>query len=173
MDLFTYTKEMLKEDGESFDGRPLSYPVLESGSYAVQKATELGAKVISLSDSKWIYIIDKDGIDFDLLVDVKVKTPCSSDGSYAARKSKCHLHEGSVWTYEGSFDIALPWCYSNEINGEQQNAWICSGVRCVSRNCQYAKQFGCYCRLQNIISFMVLLKPPMLVELRNLSTHSK
>ena len=60
-------------NGDSFAGKK----VVISGSgnvaqYALQKATELGATVISVSDSNG-YVIDENGIDFDLLTDVKEK----------------------------------------------------------------------------------------------------
>lgn len=129
--LVYYTQEMLKANGESFDGKT----VVVSGAgnvaqYAVQKATELGAKVISVSDSNG-YIIDKDGIDFDLLTDVKVKRRARLT-EYAAERASATYYEGSVWTYEGSFDIALPCATQNEINGEAAKRLVAQGVRCVS-----------------------------------------
>ncbi|WP_247950306.1 NADP-specific glutamate dehydrogenase [Streptococcus constellatus] len=129
--LVYYTQEMLKANGESFDGKT----VVVSGAgnvaqYAVQKATELGAKVISVSDSNG-YIIDKDGIDFDLLVDVKVKRRARLT-EYSAERASATYYEGSVWTYEGSFDIALPCATQNEINGEAAKRLVAQGVRCVS-----------------------------------------
>lgn len=129
--LVYYTQEMLKANGESFDGKT----VVVSGAgnvaqYAVQKATELGAKVISVSDSNG-YIIDKDGIDFDLLVDVKVKRRARLT-EYAAERASATYYEGSVWVYEGSFDIALPCATQNEINGEAAKRLVAQGVRCVS-----------------------------------------
>ena len=129
--LVYYTQEMLKANGESFDGKT----VVVSGAgnvaqYAVQKVTELGAKVISVSDSNG-YIIDKDGIDFDLLVDVKVKRRARLT-EYAAERASATYYEGSVWTYEGSFDIALPCATQNEIDGEAAKRLVAQGVRCVS-----------------------------------------
>ena len=129
--LVYYTQEMLKAHGESFDGKT----VVVSGAgnvaqYAVQKATELGAKVISVSDSNG-YIIDKDGVDFDLLVDVKVKRRARLT-EYAAERASATYYEGSVWTYEGAFDIALPCATQNEINGEAAKRLVAQGVRCVS-----------------------------------------
>ena len=129
--LVYYTQEMLKANGESFDGKT----VVVSGAgnvaqYAVQKATELGAKVISVSDSNG-YIIDKDGIDFDLLVDVKVKRRARLT-EYAAERVSATYYEGSVWTYDGAFDIALPCATQNEINGEAAKRLVAQGVRCIS-----------------------------------------
>ena len=129
--LVYYTQEMLKANGESFDGKT----VVVSGAgnvaqYAVQKATALGAKVISVSDSNG-YIIDKDGIDFDLLVDVKEKRRARLT-EYAAERASATYHEGSVWTYEGAFDIALPCATQNEIDGEAAKRLVAQGVFCVS-----------------------------------------
>ena len=129
--LVYYTQEMLKANGESFDGKT----VVVSGAgnvaqYAVQKATALGAKVISVSDSNG-YIIDKDGIDFDLLVDVKVKRRARLT-EYAAERASATYYEGSVWTYDGAFDIALPCATQNEIDGEAAKRLVGQGVFCVS-----------------------------------------
>ena len=123
--LVYYTQEMLKANGESFDGKT----VVVSGAgnvaqYAVQKATALGAKVISVSDSN-------DGIDFDLLVDVKVKRRARLT-EYAAERASATYYEGSVWTYEGAFDIALPCATQNEIDGEAAKRLVAQGVFCVS-----------------------------------------
>ena len=129
--LVYYTQEMLKANGESFDGKT----VVVSGAgnvaqYAVQKATALGAKVISVSDSNG-YVIDKDGIDFDLLVDVKEKRRARLT-EYAAERASATYHEGSVWTYTEKYDIALPCATQNEINGEAAKRLVAQGVICVS-----------------------------------------
>ena len=129
--LVYYTQEMLKANGESFDGKT----VVVSGAgnvaqYAVQKATALGAKVISVSDSNG-YVIDKDGIDFDLLVDVKEKRRARLT-EYAAERASATYHEGSVWTYTEKYDIALPCATQNEINGEVAKRLVAQGVICVS-----------------------------------------
>ena len=90
--LVYYTEEMLKANGDSFAGKK----VVISGSgnvaqYALQKATELGATVISVSDSNG-YVIDENGIDFDLLTDVKEKRRARLT-EYAAEKSTATYHE--------------------------------------------------------------------------------
>ena len=105
--LVYYTEEMLKANDNSFAGKK----VVISGSgnvaqYALQKATELGATVISVSDSNG-YVIDENGIDFDLLTDVKEKRRARLT-EYAAEKPTATYYEGSVWTYTGNYDIALP-----------------------------------------------------------------
>ncbi|HEM6339857.1 TPA: NADP-specific glutamate dehydrogenase [Streptococcus suis] len=129
--LVYFTDNMLAANGKSFKDQT----VLISGSgnvaqYAVQKATELGAKVISVSDSNG-YIIDETGIDFDLLVDIKEKRRARLT-EYAAEKASAQYFEGSVWNYAGKADIALPCATQNEINGEQATALVKNGVYCVA-----------------------------------------
>lgn len=129
--LVYFTDNMLRANGKSFDGQT----VLVSGSgnvaqFAVQKATELGAKVISVSDSNG-YIIDETGIDFDLLCDVKNNRRARLT-EYAAEKATATYYEGSVWNYDGHADIALPCATQNEINGTQAAKLVKNGVYCVS-----------------------------------------
>ena len=129
--LVYYTEEMLKGNGDSFAGKK----VVISGSgnvaqYALQKATELGATVISVSDSNG-YVIDENGIDFDLLTDVKEKRRARLT-EYAAEKPTATYYEGSVWTYAGNYDIALPCATQNEINGEAAKRLVAQGVKVVS-----------------------------------------
>ncbi|HEL2058113.1 TPA: NADP-specific glutamate dehydrogenase [Streptococcus suis] len=129
--LVYFTDNMLAANGKSFKDQT----VLISGSgnvaqFAVQKATELGAKVISVSDSNG-YIIDETGIDFDLLVDIKEKRRARLT-EYAAEKTTAKYFEGSVWNYDGKADIALPCATQNEINGEQAAALVKNGVYCVA-----------------------------------------
>ncbi|HEM4302208.1 TPA: NADP-specific glutamate dehydrogenase [Streptococcus suis] len=129
--LVYFTDNMLAANGKSFKDQT----VLISGSgnvaqYAVQKATELGAKIISVSDSNG-YIIDETGIDFDLLVDIKEKRRARLT-EYATEKATAKYFEGSVWNYDGKADIALPCATQNEINGEQAAALVKNGVYCVA-----------------------------------------
>ncbi|HFI0305071.1 TPA: NADP-specific glutamate dehydrogenase [Streptococcus suis] len=129
--LVYFTDNMLAANGKSFKDQT----VLISGSgnvaqFAVQKATELGAKVISVSDSNG-YIIDETGIDFDLLCDIKNNRRARLT-EYAAEKATATYHEGSVWNYDGKADIALPCATQNEINGEQAAALVKNGVYCVA-----------------------------------------
>ncbi|MDQ0222977.1 NADP-specific glutamate dehydrogenase [Streptococcus moroccensis] len=129
--LVYFTDEMLKANGKSFKDQT----VLVSGSgnvaqFAVQKATELGAKVISVSDSNG-YIIDETGIDFDLLVDVKEKRRARLT-EYAAEKASAKYFEGSVWNYDGPADIALPCATQNEIDGDKAKQLLANGVYAVA-----------------------------------------
>lgn len=129
--LVYFTDEMLRANDKSFDGQT----VLVSGSgnvaqFAVQKATELGAKVISVSDSNG-YIIDQTGIDFDLLVDIKEKRRARLT-DYAAEKPTAQYFEGSVWQYDGHVDIALPCATQNEIDELAAQNLVKNGVYAVA-----------------------------------------
>lgn len=129
--LVYFTENMLQANGKSFKDQT----VLISGSgnvaqYALQKATQLGATVIAVSDSNG-YIIDENGIDFDLLVEIKEKRRARLT-EYAAEKANARYYEGSVWDYQGPADIALPCATQNEINGAQAKALIQNGVYCLA-----------------------------------------
>lgn len=128
-------KKCLKQTVKVLTERPLSYPVLKCSSVCCAKATALGAKVISVSDSNG-YIIDKDGIDFDLLVDVKEKRRARLT-EYAAERASATYHEGSVWTYEGALTLPCHVPLKNEIDGEAAKRLVAQGVFCI-RRC-YAK----------------------------------
>ena len=121
---------MLKAVGESFKGKT----VVISGSgnvaiYATQKATELGGKVVALSDSNG-YIYDADGIDLDLVKDIKeVKRQRLTE--YAARKPTAKYTPGKgIWTIP--CDIALPCATQNELDEDDANTLIANGVRAVA-----------------------------------------
>ena len=125
-----FTDEMLKAVGESFKGKT----VVISGSgnvaiYATQKATELGGKVVALSDSNG-YIYDADGIDLDLVKDIK-EVKRQRIREYVVRKPSAKYTEGKgIWTIP--CDIALPCATQNELNEEDANILIANGVRAVA-----------------------------------------
>ncbi|MDR0426126.1 MAG: NADP-specific glutamate dehydrogenase [Clostridiales bacterium] len=108
------TEEMLKNAGKSLAG--MTVTVSGSGNvaiYAVQKATELGAKVVTMSDSNgWIY--DKNGIDLKAVKEIKeVNRGRLSD--YAKYRPDAEYHTtGSVWSVK--CDIAFPCATQNELN---------------------------------------------------------
>lgn len=126
-----FTDNMLKANGKSFEGKT----VVVSGSgnvalYALQKATELGAKVVTLSDSNG-YIYDKNGIDFECARQLKeVERRRIKD--YLEFHPEAEYHEGSrnVWTVP--CDIALPCATQNEIDGESAAILAKNGCFCVS-----------------------------------------
>ncbi len=126
-----YTEEMLKANGKSLKGQT----VVISGSgnvaiYACEKATELGAKVVTLSDSNG-YIYDKDGIDLKVVKQIK-EVERKRISEYLNYKPTAEYHEGSkgVWTVK--CDIALPCATQNELDGESAKALVKNGCFCVA-----------------------------------------
>ena len=127
-----FAEQMLKTKGESFDGKT----VVISGSgnvaqYACEKATELGAKVLTLSDSSG-YIYDPAGIDAEKLAFVmKLKNVKRGRIKAYADHFGCEFHEGArPWSV--ACDIALPCATQNELNAEEAKALVANGCNCVS-----------------------------------------
>lgn len=128
--LLYYTEEMLKCNGHDIAGKT----VVVSGAgnvaiYATQKAQQLGAKVVTVSDSTgWIY--DPEGIDVELLKEVKeVKRARLTE--YAAARKSAEYHEGKgVWTIK--CDVALPCATQNELDIEDAKALVANGVIAVA-----------------------------------------
>ncbi len=128
-----FAKNMLATKGDSLDGKT----VVISGSgnvaqYACEKATELGAKVVTMSDSDG-YIFDKDGIDAKKLakiMDIKnVKRGRISD--YIKTYKNATYHEGKrPWSVK--CDIALPCATQNELNEKEANTLIKNKVIAVA-----------------------------------------
>ncbi len=126
-----FTDEMLKAHGKSFKGQT----VVVSGSgnvaiYAVEKATELGAKVVAMSDSNG-YVYDKDGIDLGIVKQLK-EVERKRIKEYVTLKPGAEYHEGphGIWTIK--CDIALPCATQNEVNGEDAKKLAANGCFCVS-----------------------------------------
>lgn len=123
--LVYFVDEMLKSKGQSFAGKT----VVISGSgnvaiYAAQKAMELGAKVISMSDSNG-YFVDEAGIDLDLIKRIKeVERKRCSD--YAAERSSAKYFEGDgIWSVP--CDIALPSATQNELDEKAAKTLVANG----------------------------------------------
>ena len=128
-----FTDEMLKANGKSFNGATVA--ISGSGNvaiYATEKATELGAKVVTVSDSNG-YIYDPDGIDLDVVKQIK-EVERGRIKEYVDRTShkNATYTEGckGVWTVK--CDIALPCATQNEIDGESAKALAANGCYCVS-----------------------------------------
>ena len=128
--LLYLTEEMLKCNGNDIAGKTVA--VSGAGNvaiYATQKAQELGAKVVTVSDSTgWIY--DPEGIDVALLKEVKeVKRARLTE--YAANRPSAEYHEGKgVWTVK--CDVALPCATQNELNLDDAKALVANGVIAVA-----------------------------------------
>ncbi len=128
--LLYLTTEMLKCNGHDIKGKTVC--VSGSGNvaiYATQKAQQLGAKVVTVSDSTgWVY--DPEGIDVALLKEVKeVKRARLTE--YAAARPSAQYHEGrGVWTIK--CDIALPCATQNELLLEDAKALVANGCIAVA-----------------------------------------
>ena len=128
--LLYFTDEMLKCNGKSIKGATIA--VSGAGNvaiYAIEKAQQLGAKVVTASDSTgWIY--DKDGIDVELLKKVKeVKRARLTE--YAAARPSAEYHEGrGVWSIP--VDIALPCATQNELHLEDAKQLVANGCYAVA-----------------------------------------
>lgn len=126
-----FVEEMLNcMKNDSFKGKT----VVISGSgnvaiYANQKATELGGKVVAMSDSNG-YIVDKNGINLDVVKQIK-EVERGRIKEYVNRVSGAEYHEGcsGIWTVK--CDIALPCATQNEINEDSAKALIANGVMAV------------------------------------------
>ncbi|MBN2049055.1 MAG: NADP-specific glutamate dehydrogenase [Spirochaetales bacterium] len=129
-----FTEEMLKDLGESFKGKR----VLISGSgnvaqYACQKATQLGAKVLSMSDSGGS-IVDEDGIDeekLQFILDLK-NVRRGRMKEYTEKFTKAKYFEGKRPWGLADADIALPCATQNEISGDEARALVKGGVKAVA-----------------------------------------
>ncbi|MCC8192785.1 MAG: NADP-specific glutamate dehydrogenase [Ruminococcus sp.] len=127
-----FTEEMMKcMKNESFEGKT----VVISGSgnvaiYATQKATELGGKVVALSDSNG-YVYDKNGINLDVVKQIK-EVERGRIKEYCDRVEGAEYHEGcsGIWTIP--CDIALPCATQNELDGDAAATLIKNGVIAVA-----------------------------------------
>lgn len=122
-----YTEAMLNDHNETFKGKT----VCLSGSgnvaiYACEKATQLGAKVITMSDSNG-YIVDKNGIDLDLIKQIK-EVERKRIKEYVNVHPEAEYHEGCSGVWNTKCDIALPCATQNEINEESAKALVANGV---------------------------------------------
>ena len=128
-----FTNEMLKANGKSFKDQT----VVISGSgnvaiYATQKATELGAKVVALSDSNG-YIYDPDGIDLPVVQQIK-EVERGRIKEYVERTSHANATytEGCSGIWSIKCDIALPCATQNEIDAESAKKLAANGCYAVS-----------------------------------------
>ena len=126
-----FTEDMLNDHNDSFKGKT----VVISGSgnvaiYACEKATEMGAKVVTMSDSNG-YVYDKNGIDLDYVKQLK-EVERKRIKEYLVKHPEAEYHEGcsGVWTVK--CDIALPCATQNEINEESAKILVANGCKVVS-----------------------------------------
>ena len=126
-----FAQNMLEVKGDSFNGKTVS--ISGSGNvaqYACEKATELGAKVVTLSDSSG-YIYDADGIDSEKLAFVmELKNVRRGRIREYAEKYGCKFYKGRPWVV--NCDIALPCATQNELNDREAKTLVANGCMCVS-----------------------------------------
>ena len=126
-----FAAEALKHlKGESYEGKT----VVVSGSgnvaqYAAEKCTQLGGKVVAMSDSQG-YIYDPRGIDLKKLFDIKQRRRARIS-VYADEVPGSEYHEGcrSIWNVK--CDIAMPCASQNEMDAEGAKALIANGCMAV------------------------------------------
>lgn len=127
-----FAQNMLATRGDSFEGKTVA--ISGSGNvaqFACEKATQLGAKVVTLSDSSG-YIYDKDGIDAEKLAFImELKNVKRGRIREYAEQFNCEFFEGKR-PWEIQCDIALPCATQNELNGNEAAKLLANGCICVS-----------------------------------------
>lgn len=125
-----FMDEALRDSGSTFEGKT----VLVSGSgnvaiYAAQKATELGAKVVAMSDSNG-FVYDKNGIDLAVIKQIK-EVERKRIKEYVNIHPEAVYTEGcrNIWTIP--CDIALPCATQNEIDAESAKILLANGCKAV------------------------------------------
>ena len=126
-----FTDAMLKDNGSSFAGKT----VVISGSgnvaiYANQKATELGAKVVAMSDSNG-YIYDKNGVDLACVKQLK-EVERKRIKEYVVTHPEAEYHEGCFGIWGVKCDIALPCATQNEIDEASAEKLVKNGCKVVA-----------------------------------------
>jgi len=128
-----FAKEMLATKNDSFNGKVVA--ISGSGNvaqYACEKATQLGAKVVTLSDSSG-YIYDADGINAEKLAFVmEIKNVKRGRIEEYVTKYPSAKFVAGKRPWEVKVDIALPCATQNELNGDEAKALISNGVICVA-----------------------------------------
>ncbi len=142
-----FTDEMLKAAGKSFQGKT----VVISGSgnvaiYATQKATQLGAKVVALSDSNG-YIYDPNGIDYKVIQEIK-EVKRARIKTYLDYVPSAKYTEGcsGIWTIP--CDIALPCATQNELDEAGADALIKNGCFAVAEGANMPSTPGAIAKFQ-------------------------
>ncbi len=126
-----FTDEMLKDAGKSFEGKR----VVISGSgnvaiYANQKATQLGAKVVAMSDSNG-YIVDEAGIDYKVIQEIK-EVKRDRIKTYLNYVPTAKYVEGCKGIWGVKCDVALPCATQNELDEEGAKALVANGCIAVA-----------------------------------------
>ena len=125
-----FAQEMLAVHGQTMEGKRVA--VSGSGNvaiYAIEKATQLGAKAVTASDSSG-YVVDDAGIDLELLRQIK-EVERGRIVEYANRRPGARFVEGgNVW--ETPVDLAFPSATQNEVSEESARMLVANGVHVVA-----------------------------------------
>ncbi len=141
-----FAEEMLRVRGESLAGKRVG--VSGSGNvaiYAIAKARQLGAVPVTASDSSG-YVVDDDGIDVDLLRQLK-EVERARISEYAARRPSARFVEGAR-PWEVAVDIAIPAATQNELDEDDARALIAGGVLAVAEGANMPSTPGAVAALQ-------------------------
>lgn len=127
-----FAQNMLATKGETFEGKTVA--ISGSGNvaqFACEKATQLGAKVVTLSDSSG-FVYDKDGINAEKLAFImELKNVKRGRIKEYADHYNCEFFEGErPWSVQ--CDIALPCATQNELDGNEAASLLANGCICVS-----------------------------------------
>ena len=125
-----FVREMLADKGIDIRGKRVDISGFGNVAWgAAQKATQMGAKVVTMSDSNG-YVYDPDGIKLDIVKDIKLGHR-GRIKEYAERVPGAEYHEGckGVWTVP--CDIAMPCASQNEMDVEGAKAVIANGAMAV------------------------------------------
>jgi glutamate dehydrogenase (NADP+) len=125
-----FVEQMLRSRGHAFDGKK----VVVSGSgnvaiYTIEKAQQLGGRVIACSDSGG-YVVEEGGIDLSLLKEIKeVRRGRMADYAQVRGSSAVHIPAGRIW--DVPCDVAMPSATQNELTGRDAQTLVKNGVLAV------------------------------------------
>lgn len=139
--LVYFTEEMLKANGSTLNGKT----VVVSGSgnvaiYAHQKATELGAKVVAMSDSLG-YVYDANGIDLNVIKQIK-EVERKRISEYAKRVEGSEYVTGCKNIWNVKCDVALPCATQNELDEQAAINLVSNGVIAVGEGANMPSTLG-------------------------------
>ena len=126
-----FTADMLRVRGEDFDGQRVA--VSGSGNvaiYAVEKAQQLGATVVTCSDSNG-YVVDEKGIDLELLKQIK-EVERGRVSEYAERRGPTAHYVAGTGVWGVPCDVALPCATQNELSAADAATLVANGVKAVA-----------------------------------------
>lgn len=130
--LVFFVRELLATKGRSLDGATVS--VSGAGNvalYAIEKAQQLGAKVVTASDSSGV-IYDPDGIKLEALKRIKLERRGRIHEYLDEVPGRTEFREDATSVWEIPVDVALPCATQNELDGPQAKRLISNGCMCVA-----------------------------------------